>query len=194
MLEQVKTTITQVDLQQLEAEDKWIEVEDGELIIGENIVPPIHVIVIRNLFRLLDAYVTSNQLGEVLINGVRYILGGTSQNVQRAYIPDLSFLRAGRIPPDFDWLSDFVGAPDLAVEVASPGQTNALLLRKIARYLEAGSAEAWLIYPTSKTIYQYRPTDEEPNRYGDDALIDTAALFPGLILMTSHIFALPQTK
>jgi len=101
MLEQVKTTITQVDLQQLEAEDKWIEVEDGELIIGENIVPPIHVIVIRNLFRLLDAYVTSNQLGEVLINGVRYILGGTSQNVQRAYIPDLSFFTCRTHPTGF---------------------------------------------------------------------------------------------
>jgi len=40
--------------------------------------------------------------------------------------------------------------------VASPGQTNTVLLPKITRYLEAGSEEAWLIYPLRRALHQYR--------------------------------------
>lgn len=191
-MEKVKTTITMADLQRLDAEEKWVEVEDGAIIESENVMTVLHMIIIQNLFRLLDPFVRANKLGEVYIDGVRYILAGSPENVRRARKPDFSFMRAGRIPAEFDWSGDFVGAPDFAVEVASPGQTASDLLARLAAYLKAGSEEAWLIYANSKTVYQYRRTADEPSIYRSGAAIDTSALFPGLVLMVDDLFVTPQ--
>jgi Uma2 family endonuclease len=180
--------LTTADLQRLDAEEKWIEVEQGIIVEGEHDVTFLHLIIIQNLFRILDAHVRKHQLGSVYMHGARYILAGTPDHIQRAYKPDFSFLRAGRIPKDFDWSGDYIGAPDLAVEVASPGQTNAILLRKISHYLEAGSGEAWLIYPNRKALYQYHPDAEEPSIYRAGEIINTESLFPGLRLNMDLLF------
>lgn len=191
MADRVKTVITLADLQRLDAEERWVEVEDGEIIESENHVTFLHLIIIQNLFRILDPFVRMNQLGLVFMDGVRYILEGAPTDIHRARKPDFSFIRAGRIAADFDWAGDFVGAPDLAVEVASPGQTNTILLPKITRYLQAGSDEAWLIYPWRKTMYQYRHDAEEPFLYKGADVVDTSRLFPGLKLTLSDLFATP---
>jgi Uma2 family endonuclease len=187
-MQKIKTVISLDDLQRLDAEDRWIEVEDGEIIESENHVTFLHLIIIQNLFRILDPFVRTNKLGTIYMDGVRYILAGMPQDIERARKPDFSFLRIGRIPKDFDWTGDFVGAPDLAVEVASPGQTNPILLPKITRYLQAGSEEVWLIYPWRKTLYQYRHDAEAPSIYQETEVIDTSALFPDLTLILKDLF------
>jgi Uma2 family endonuclease len=184
----VERVITQADLLRLDAEDKWIEVEDGSIVEVERDMTFLHLLIIRNLFRILDAFVQAHQLGTVWPDGGRYILQGTEQGIQRAYTPDLSFLRAGRIPSNFNWEGDFFGAPDLAVEVVSRGQGTARMTRKISQYLIAGSTEAWLIYPKSRTLYQYRNDEEAPNVYKESGLIDTSLLFPGLTLDLAALF------
>jgi Uma2 family endonuclease len=188
MTDKIRTSVTLADLQRLDAEDKWVEVDDGEIIEVENNVTFLHLVIIQNLLLLVHPFVRANKLGSVFADGARYILAGTPDDIERARKPDFSFLRTGRIPPDFDWSGDFVGAPDLAVEVVSPGQTNAILLPKIFRYLEAGSEEAWLIYPHHKSLYQYRRSADEPKIYTHDDVIDTSALFPGLRLVLSDLF------
>src|SRR5690606_17453416 len=104
--------------------------------------------------------------------------------------PDLSFLRAGRIPADFDWMSDFVGAPDFVVVVASPGQSNVKLINKLGRYLESGTEEAWLIYPWRKEIYQFRREADAPQLYTGAQQIETP-LFPGLTFAAEQVFVTP---
>jgi Uma2 family endonuclease len=189
MTDKIRTIITLADLQRLDADDKWVEVEDGAIIEDEHDVTFLHLIIMQNLFLLLHPFVRTNKLGSVYMDGVRYILAGTPDDIERARKPDLSFLRAGRIPPDFDWSGDFVGAPDLAVEIISPGQTNTVLLPKISCYLEVGSDEAWLIYPHRKALYQYRRSADEPSIYTGDDVIHTTELFPGLRLVVSDLFA-----
>lgn len=194
MLEQVKTKITQADLQSVDAQledHQYADVENGEIITYEYVVTALHLIIIQNIYDMLRPFVKQHQLGNVFMDGLRYILAGTPTDIQRTLQPDFSFLRAGRIPPDFDWSGDFTGAPDLAVEVASPGQSNTILLPKIARYLESGSEEAWLIYPWHKNLWQFRRDAEAPLLYTGDQVVDTTALFPGLTLVTSRLFITP---
>ncbi|MCA9905767.1 MAG: Uma2 family endonuclease [Anaerolineae bacterium] len=188
MLEQVKQTVTLKDLQRLDAQELWAEVDDGEIITSEHHMTILHVLIIQNLYKLLDAYVSAHHLGIVFIDGVRFLLRGTQEDVARARKPDLAFVRAARIPADLNLNSDFPGAPDLAVEVVSPGQTNAAMLKKIDRYFEAGSEEAWLIYPTQKRLYRYRRDADAPEVYDEDAAMDVAALFPGLMLPMADVF------
>jgi Uma2 family endonuclease len=187
-MDHAKIAITLEDLQKLDAEDKWVEVEEGEIIAREEQVTFLHVIIIQNLFTILQPFVKLHKLGTVYIDGARYIIAGTPQDIHRAKKPDLSYLRAGRIPKDFDWSGDFVGAPDLAVEVASPGQKNPILLNTITRYLQAGTEEAWLIYPNKKIVYQFRRDAEEPNLYKSGEVINTNVLFLGLKLTVDELF------
>lgn len=189
MTDQTITRVTQADIQALEAQDKHVEVEDGEIIASEQGMVLLHVIVIDNVYDLIKPYVKQHNLGRFFSDGARYILKGGPEDVKRAYMPDCSFVRKERIPADFDWTNDFPFAPDFAVEVASPGQDNAKLLGKIAHYLEAGCEEAWLIYPQRKKIQQYRAEAEGPVLYREEGPIDVAALFPGLEITVQAVFA-----
>jgi Uma2 family endonuclease len=146
----------------------------------------LHTKIIQILFLHLHAYLEQNPIGEVFVDGARYILFSTEQGIQRAYKPDFSFIRKGRIAPDFDWQGDFIGAPNLAVEVISRGQSYAHQLSKIGRYLEAGSDEGWLIHPDQQLVYQHKP-DGNAFRYGIDDTLESA-LFPNLKLALRTIF------
>ena len=191
MVNQVRAAVTQADLQKLDAEDKWFEVVDGEIIESERDMPPLHWLIISNLYDILKPFVKVHVLGSIFMDGVRFIIEGTADNVQWAPHPDLAFVRSWRIPADFDWANDFALAPDLVVEVVSPGQSNPLMLGKISRYLRNGCEEAWLIYPASKTVVQHRRDVDVPAIYHEDDMIDVAALFPGLTLKVSDLFVTP---
>jgi Uma2 family endonuclease len=180
--------ITPEALRRLDTDESWMEVDDARIIESERDMTWLHVLIIQNLYDLLRLYVRQHQLGWVLMDGARYILSvSRTKGIQRAYIPDLSFVRAGRIPPDFDWMGDFSGAPDLAVEVVSPGQSNAVVLPKISRYLESGTEEAWVIYQGSRSLWQVRRDAEESVRHTDQGLIETV-LFPGLQISLAQLF------
>ena len=63
--------------------------------------------------------------------------------------PDIAVVRAERaqaMDPD----AFFVGAPDLAIEVASPG--NRKLASKAELYLEHGAEQVWIVYPKTRTV------------------------------------------
>ncbi len=170
-----------------EAAGLRIEIDDGEIVEVERAVTWEHLLIIRFLFRRLDRFAEEHGLGLILPDGARYLIDVSEEGIVKARIPDLSFLRRGRLPADFDPRGDFTGAPDLAVEVASPGQSASALLRKIADYLEAGCEEAWLIHPPQRTLHRFRR-----DAYGSEQFVpgDTleTLLFPGLRLAVAELF------
>jgi Uma2 family endonuclease len=181
-------TITQDDLLALDAQhsDKIIEVENGDVILGEHTMTYWHHKIIENLYDLLKPYAKLHQLGYVHGDGFRYIISQTGIDIITAYVPDLSFIKKERFPQNFDFTGDFIGTPNLAVEVISRGQSYAQQLQKISRYLEAGSDEAWLIHPDQHVLYQHKQ-DGEAFRY---TIADTleSNLFPNLKIVLHDIF------
>lgn len=191
MAEMVKTAVTQVDLLRHDAEapdNIWIEVDDSTIVEVQRDMTWLHLFVITNLYDLLKPFVKTHQLGRVFTDGARYVLKGTPEAVEDAPVPDFSFLRAGRIPDNFDWEGDFFGAPDLAVEVISPGQGMPNLIRKLSRYLDAGTEEAWLIVPKKGEVYQFRRDADAPVVYRKGDTL-TTPLFPDLTIHIETIFA-----
>lgn len=191
MSEQVRTEpLTSEYLNQLENQNEayWIEVEYGKIIRVERDMTWLHTLIIQNLFRILDHFVRQAKAGIVFIDGNRYQLVGSNEDVQRAYVPDLSFLRVGRIPADFNWQGDFEGAPDLAVEVASPGQGILYFTKRISRYFDASVEEIWLIYPDRKELHQYRRDADVPRVFNETDAFTPEALFPGLEIQISALF------
>jgi Uma2 family endonuclease len=66
-------------------------------------------------------------------------------------VPDVSVTWPDQ--PVDEWL---LGAPMIAVEIASRGNTAEEIEGKVAAYLDEGAAEVWIIYPKTRTMRVFR--------------------------------------
>lgn len=186
MMENVQTRISRADL--LQRGEAWGEVVSGQWMeIDTMAAGLLHNIVIENLKDILKPYVRANGLGVVLGDGLTYILREDAFGIETTRLPDLSFLRRGRITPQADLTKPFSGAPDLAVEVTSPGQTVDTLQARIDDYLSSGSEQVWVIYVASRTVYQYTGP-RTVTIYRDDDTLTADTLFPGLKIPVAALF------
>lgn len=84
-----------------------------------------------------------------------------------------------------------IGAPDIVIEILSPGNNKKELQNKYEVYEEAGVPEYWIIHPLEKTFLKYILTDGhfQPTRLltiGDDV---TTPILPGLVIGLENLFA-----
>lgn len=96
-----------------------------------------------------------------------------SSNTVRA--PDVSFVRKSRLQNSDEY---FLGGPDLAVEIVSPGDDAADLRQKIQQYLDAGTSIVWVIYPRTKQIEVHTP-GKITRILGLDDSLEAPELLPG---------------
>jgi Uma2 family endonuclease len=84
---------------------------------------------------------------------------------QTELAPDVAFVRAERVPvrSSPDYARAFLGAPDLAVEVASPKQSRTAMASKARRYLDAGTLLVWIVWPRRQQIDVWHPHDTQPS-------------------------------
>jgi Uma2 family endonuclease len=52
-----------------------------------------------------------------------------------------------------EWLQ---GAPAIAIEIVSRGNSAWEIDRKISAYLQEGAAEVWMVYPATRTMTVFR--------------------------------------
>ncbi|MEO8405162.1 MAG: Uma2 family endonuclease [Chitinophagaceae bacterium] len=82
------------------------------------------------------------------------------------------------------------GAPDLAVEILSPGNSHKEIKLKFELYEEAGVKEYWIIYPEEESVAVFLLNDGKYNGatlYAGRDTIKSIAI-PGLIIHTIEIF------
>jgi Uma2 family endonuclease len=104
------------------------------------------------------------------------------------FSPDISFVSLKRAQLQrAKKTSFFEGAPDLAVEVLSPGDTVGVTEEKIAQYFENGTRLAWLIHPGTKNVMVYRgPTVDKLLKVSDS--LDGEEVVPGFSLALRAVF------
>jgi Uma2 family endonuclease len=142
-----------------------------------------HGIVIARLMAYLGIHVQQHKFGELLDGQTGFRL-----SVDECFAPDISFVSRERlklIQPIGEKL--FHGAPDLAVEVLSPGDSIGKTERKIALYLNYGSRLAWLIDPRNKTARIYRPGEDVELLQGERWLTGNSVV-PNFRLSLSKLF------
>ena len=182
--------ITETELLALGSETR-VEVIDGAIIeMSPNGM--LHLFVGGNIYDVVKPFVISNGLGYVFSDGLLCILDSTQRGIKGAQVPDVCFIRKGRIPADFDLSRPFPGAPDLAVEVVSPGDDGNILLKRVRKYLQFGAEQVLVIYPEEREVHQYRRGSDTIQVYKNAGQMDVEALFPGLALMLEAIFKLPE--
>ncbi len=78
------------------------------------------------------------------------------------FAPDVCVTTRSRLAETTEF---FPGSPELAVEVASDGDTATHLKRKTDMYSEGGSQSVWIVYPEAHSVVVYTGVD-----YNDDSM------------------------
>lgn len=107
-----------------------------------------HQRISRKIAFQLNEFVESNQLGEVFYAPVDVYF-----DEGNVYEPDIFFIAADRISIVRD---NVYGAPDLIVEVLSPGSEKIDKIEKKEVYERCGVREYWIIHPLTKKVIGYR--------------------------------------
>ncbi|NJN20690.1 MAG: Uma2 family endonuclease [Leptolyngbya sp. RL_3_1] len=98
----------------------------------------------------------------------------------RSTIPDVSVLTWGRIPRDQNGevANTFPIAPDWAVEILSPDQSQTKVTKNILHCLNHGTEMGWLIDPAEQTIFVYR-SQQQPEVFDQSAQVLPVPTFAG---------------
>jgi Uma2 family endonuclease len=141
-----------------------------------------HSVIQRLLLVALTNFLEGRFLGEVFPE-LRCIFGPVGS--ERAYVPDLCFIRQARLA--FDGF--FYGVPDIAIEIVSPDHHLSRLLSKIQSYLLNGVELVWLIDPETQSISVHAPGQEVLVLGPADAL-DGGDVIPGFSVPVARVFGL----
>ncbi len=174
--------------------DELLRLPDGgrrfELIEGRlySMAPTgdVHGFVESNIDNLLAPFVRERGLGWVLVGEPGFWLGRDPDTVRAPDVAFVSHARLGRHPSGgFPRI-----APDLAVEILSPGDRPGRVQGKVDEWLASGSLAVWLVDPIARTVTIHEPgrvsrrLGEEDELTGEPALpgfrCRVAAFFEGL--------------
>jgi Uma2 family endonuclease len=175
--------ITAEELERMPDEDARIELVKGE-IVKRSPAGHEHGGVGMSLAGRLWEFVERNKLGRVYLAETGFIL---SRNPDTVRAPDAAFVAAARVAQQKRREGYFDGAPDLAVEVVSPDDTDIEVQEKVLEYLEAGTRAVWVVRPRLKTITIHRSPKEVRVLTVND-MLSGEDILPGLSVTLSEIF------
>lgn len=144
-----------------------------------------HGAVVMNVAVPLAQHVWSRRLGVVCGAETGFVLARRPDTV---LAPDAAFVRGERVPASGRPAAFWEGAPDLAVEVTSPGDTRLEVAEKVASWLAAGTRVVWVADPRRRTVTIHEP-GAAPRRLADPDVLDGAPLFPAFRLPVADVFA-----
>jgi Uma2 family endonuclease len=183
---------TRLTHRQVTADELFRMPDDGfryELVRGElrQMTPAgfQHGAIVVNVTASLAMHIRAHGLGVVCGAETGFRIGSSPDTV---LAPDVAFVRQARLPSSGLPVAYWPGAPDLAVEVLSPGDTSSEVEQKIAPWLAAGTAVVWVVDPRRRVVIIHRAgvasqtLSEADTLAGDD-------IVPGLELPVAEIFA-----
>lgn len=174
--------MTADELLQLHVPGKRVELVRGALVVSE---PPgfAHGAVMAELAGLLRNHVRAHQLGMVLAGDAGFKLTTDPDTVRG---PDVAFIRRERVPDPLP--VGFAGfAPDLVIEVLSPGDRAGEVLAKVGDWLSAGTSLVWVVDPERRLARVYRQDGSETIVSAEGAL-NGEDVVPGFTCSLAAVF------
>ena len=137
--------------------------------------------------RRLDAYAERTGRGVVLICDAGFVLARHPDTVRA---PDVAWVDIDR----YRALGDDSGllplAPDLAVEVRSPGDRRGAIERKLEDWFDAGTREVWLADPVRRNVIVFT-ADAAPQTLEGTQTLRSPQLLPGFEAPLADLFRSP---
>ena len=186
MAANIKPLLTVADLDACPDDNNRYELIEGELFVSRAPGIP-HQRVLHNLQMEFGSYLKANNIG-ILVPGTGAIFSDYD-----AVIPDLVFVRNER------WENvtsgqKIIGAPDIVVEILSPGNENRRRDLSVKRQLygKYGVDEYWIVDSENLSVLVFRlqaqTLEEVATLTGDDEL--TSPILPGFDVKVRTIFNL----
>ena len=143
-----------------------------------------HWIVIAKLTWRLGQHVEMNNLGVVCGAETGFKIGSNPDTVRA---PDIAFVSSERLAELGITKKFWAGAPDLAVEVLSPGDTVDEVGDKVDDWLAAGTKAVWIVSPKLQNVTVYRSLTSIVVLSKNDEL-DGQDIVPGFRCRVAEIF------
>jgi Uma2 family endonuclease len=135
-----------------------------------------------NLSFLLARHVRPLKLGVLFAGDTGFKLESDPDTV---LAPDIAFIRSDRVGVLSTGYRS--GAPDLVVEVLSPGDRKGKVEEKTSRWLSLGALAVWLVNPKTRTV-DVRLANGERKLFKEDDILTDDAIVKGFRVSVSEIF------
>jgi Uma2 family endonuclease len=154
--------------------------QEHELLGGEHLVSPFpklrHLLLQRRLSEIISKHESEGWM--------YFVEGGYELSDDTLLRPDVSVASREQVESTKgdEWLQ---GAPPLVVEIVSPSNTAAEVVRKVDAYLLHGACEVWVVYPALKQVHVHEPGGVT-SRHSDQV---SSTVIPGLVIKLDELFA-----
>jgi Uma2 family endonuclease len=177
--------LTYEDFLKLPETTRRFEVVDGELLYMSPSPTPQHQRVSRNLFRLLDGFVTGQAVGEVLYAPIDVLV---QREPLRTRQPDLLYVSTER--QSIIGSQHIEAGPDLVVEILSSGNARVEMEAKLEDYWSLDVQECWRVSPEGRTVEVLQHTTSGFARTGLYGVGDTliSSVLPDLRINVANIW------
>ncbi|HEX3599559.1 MAG TPA: Uma2 family endonuclease [Lacipirellulaceae bacterium] len=159
-----------------------------ELVAGElRVTSPAgwrHGSIVDNVEFCLSSHIRKYKLGRGFGAETGFLLKRDPDTVRA---PDFAFIAKEHLPKNEPAEAFWPGAPDLAVEVLSPGDTSGEVADKVSEWLESGCRSVWVVDPKLKTVTIYQsPTKAQVVAVGQ--LLVGDPVLPGFTCQVDELF------
>ena len=143
-----------------------------------------HGYVCSTLMILLGGYVRLQRLGAMFDSSTAFKMKSGNKRA-----PDISFVAKERLQGLEDLPDGFLeGAPDLVVEILSPGNTTEEIHTKIVEYFENGARLIWVVHPNEHYVLVYRSSQEPDRLLKSTDSLDGEDVVSGFLLPVADLF------
>jgi len=143
-----------------------------------------HGVVSFKIALVIGQFVIAHDLGVVFGAETGFRIAWEPDTVRA---PDLAFIRRERIPAEGVPRGFWPGAPDLAVEVISPGDTYSEVEEKVNDWLDAGTRMVLVLNPRTRMVTVYTSTDTVV-RLTESDMLDGGEVLPGFAGRVAELF------
>lgn len=182
----INHTITADDLLEWADDDQGYELIEGELIPVSPVVGSSGRLE-NEVSWIVTDHVKRHKLGVVYSPSTGFRLRRDPDTV---LAPDVSFIRAERVPSGEDEEHFIDVAPDLVIEILSPSNRAGAMNAKVLAYLEAGTLLIWVMDPMRQSVTVWS-SDLTARILTVDDTLDSAEVLPGFSMRVGDILPAP---
>ena len=175
---------TEAALQALPADGYLHELVNGELVMSSKNNFQ-HEQICQRLNFALESFNRAHRLGVVFGSSMGFWMADRNcQAPDVAFVPKARLRQLGFQP---DTKTFFPGAPDLAAEVLSPGNSRAEMDERLTDYFASGARVVWIIHPDEQFV-EVCHSRTQRRIVGLTGSLDGEHLLPGFRLSVADLF------
>ncbi|MBC8170392.1 MAG: Uma2 family endonuclease [Anaerolineae bacterium] len=175
-------------MQRPENKDKHLELVDGMLLeegVNSTMTGGMHGETAANILGFIWQFARQHKLGCVTAAETCYVLFQNPTGKDTIRCPDAAFVSFHRAPEPLP-LEQVPFAPDLAIEVISPGNDADEMHSKVLDFIKYGTRLVWVFYPWSQTVVVHTASGSKTLNIEDT--LQGGEVLPGFSVVVRDIF------